>query len=52
MQGGKKGLLVNSENICGKPQRASVNFTAHNGKTRNTKPLIANSCAKRARKNR
>lgn len=50
MFGGKKGLLVNSENICRKPQRAKVNFTAQNGKVSNTKPLIANDCKKAKKK--
>ena len=44
MKGGKKGLLVNSEDICRKPQRAIANFTAQNGKVVHIKPLIANSC--------
>ncbi len=44
MQGGKKGLLVNSENICSKPQRATVHLTAQNGKVSDTNPLISNSC--------
>jgi hypothetical protein len=44
MQGGKKGLLVNSENICGKPQKALAHFVAQNGKILNLKPVIANSC--------
>jgi hypothetical protein len=50
MQGGKKGLLVNSENICRKPQRAIADFTAQNGKVQNTRPLIANSCKGKAKK--
>jgi hypothetical protein len=44
MAGGSKGLLVNSENICRKVQKATVKFTAHNGKVDNFKPTIANSC--------
>jgi hypothetical protein len=44
MQGGKKGLLVNSENICSKPQRAIADFTGQNGKTADFNPLIKNSC--------
>ena len=47
MQGGKKGLLVNSENICRKPQRAIADFTGQNGKVADFKPLIANSCKKK-----
>lgn len=51
MQGGKKGLLVNSENICRKPQRAIVHFTAQNGKVFDAKPLVKNDCkAKKGRK--
>jgi hypothetical protein len=51
MQGGKKGLLVNSENICRKPQRAIAHFTAQNGKVYDTTPLVGNDCkAKKGRK--
>jgi len=50
MQGGKKGLLVNSEDICRKPQRATVSFTGQNGKAFDTTPLIANSCKGKAKK--
>ncbi len=46
MKGGSKGLLVNSENICKKPQKATVHLTAQNGKIDNFNPLIANSCPK------
>ncbi len=44
MKGGKKGLLVNSEDICKKPQRALVHYSAHNAKVLDVKPLIANDC--------
>jgi len=50
MQGGSKGLLVNSENICKKPQRANVRLTAQNGKVSQTTPLIANSCGAKHKK--
>jgi hypothetical protein len=50
MQGGKKGLLVNSENICRKEQRAIADLTAQNGKVSETKPLIRNSCKGKAKK--
>ncbi len=46
MQGGKKGLLVNSEDICRKPQKATVSFTAQNGKALSLSPVIKNSCRK------
>jgi len=45
MQGGnKKGLLVNSENVCRKQQKAEVNLTAQNGKVLTFKAPINNSC--------
>jgi hypothetical protein len=51
MQGGKKGLLVNSENICKKPQRAIASFSAQNGKVSDSTPLVKNDCkAKKGRK--
>jgi hypothetical protein len=49
MQGGRKGLLVNSEDICRKPQHAVANFTGQNGKVSDTKPLIANGCKHKAK---
>ncbi|HYJ22174.1 MAG TPA: hypothetical protein VEW07_09150 [Solirubrobacterales bacterium] len=49
MQGGKKGLLVNSRNLCKAPARADVKMIGQNGKRSNSKPLVANSC-KKARK--
>jgi hypothetical protein len=52
MQGAKKGLLVNSENICRKPQRALASFSAQNGKAFEAKPLVKNDCKKKARKGR
>jgi uncharacterized repeat protein (TIGR01451 family) len=52
MKGGKKGLLINSENLCAKPQKqkAIADFTAQNGKVYDTTPLIANDCGKKAKK--
>ncbi len=44
MQGGKKGLLVNSRDICAKPYRAKVNMTAQNGRTLVLKPKLQASC--------
>jgi hypothetical protein len=50
MKGGKKGLLVNSENICRKPQKAIVSYTAHNGAAYEATPLIKNDCGKKGKK--
>jgi hypothetical protein len=47
MKGGKKGLLVNSENICGKKNRANAQFVAQNGKRVTLHPVIGNSCKQR-----
>jgi hypothetical protein len=48
MKGGKKGLLVNSQNICKTPQRAVARLTGQNGKVDNTQPLIANDCGRKS----
>jgi hypothetical protein len=50
MQGGKKGLLVNSENICRKPQKALATYTAQNGKAYKATPTIGNDCKKKHKK--
>ncbi|HEY2333692.1 MAG TPA: hypothetical protein VGH58_01620 [Solirubrobacterales bacterium] len=48
MQGGKKGLLVNSRNLCRHPDanKATVLMEAQNGKVHDTTPALANSCKK------
>ena len=46
MQGGKKGLIVNSRNLCGGSSKASVDFTGHNGKQLKAKPAMAPDCGK------
>jgi hypothetical protein len=44
MQGGRKGLLENSRNICAKAYRANVRFAAHNGRTYSTNPKMLVRC--------
>jgi hypothetical protein len=46
MQGAKKGLLENSENLCSAKAKthATVAFTAQNGKSSDTTPALANGC--------
>jgi hypothetical protein len=44
MQGGKKGLLVNSRNICKHTNRATARFSAQNGKTLDLRPVLKDSC--------
>jgi hypothetical protein len=50
MQGAKKGLLVNSENICRKEQRAIAHLVGQNGLVSDSKPLVKNDCKGKARK--
>jgi hypothetical protein len=42
--GGKKGLLVNSTNICLGPHRANARFVGHNGRVHSFNPVLRNSC--------
>lgn len=44
MQGGKKGLLVNSRDICKHVNRATVQFDAQNGKTADSRPALKAQC--------
>ena len=50
MKGGRKGLLVNSRNLCAGENRAKVLIDAQNGKTADQGPVVQNSCGKKARK--
>lgn len=47
LKGGKKGLLVNSENICRRKYRAQARFVAHNGRQVTLRPVIGNSCKRK-----
>jgi hypothetical protein len=40
MQGGKKGLIVNSRNLCAHKSRASSELTAQNGRSYDTRPVV------------
>ena len=46
MAGQKKGLLVNSTDLCKGTHKAEVSFTAHNGKRQSTKPALQAKCGK------
>jgi len=53
MQGGKKGLLVNSRNICRGKNRAIATFIGQNGKRHEFNPLVKAKCGgKKKRKKR
>ncbi|HEY4561850.1 MAG TPA: hypothetical protein VIJ36_02670, partial [Thermoanaerobaculia bacterium] len=44
MQGGRKGLLENSTDLCRSPHRATVAMDAHNGKTADSRPVLRVRC--------
>jgi hypothetical protein len=46
LQGAKKGLLVNSTNLCKSTNRAIADFTAQNGKVSDTNPVLSAQCPK------
>jgi hypothetical protein len=46
MQGGKKGLIVNSTDLCAGKHRANVRLDGHNGKQATLKPLMRAQCGK------
>jgi hypothetical protein len=52
MQGGKKGLLVNSRDICKSMNKANAVFTAQNGRTTTLRPVLQSSCGKAAKKHK
>jgi hypothetical protein len=44
MKGGKKGLLVNSRNLCAGVNRATVKMNGQNGRVHDSNPPLKNSC--------
>jgi hypothetical protein len=52
LQGANKGLLQNSRNICSQAYRATVEYTAHNGKTFTARPPLKNPKCGKANKRR
>jgi hypothetical protein len=52
MQGGNKGLFVNSTNLCLAKRRAIVKFTGQNGKRFNGRPVLRVKCAKASKADR
>jgi hypothetical protein len=49
MSGGKKGLLINSTNLCKGDHRAKSRFTGHNGKVFEADPAVEAQCKKAAK---
>jgi hypothetical protein len=52
MEGGKKGLLVNSRNLCISTNRAGVSLVAQSGKTARQRPALRDGCRKNKKKRR
>lgn len=48
MQGGSKGLIVNSTNLCASINRATAKFTGQNAKVATLHPSLQVSCKRRA----
>jgi hypothetical protein len=48
--GGKKGLLINSRNLCKQTYRVTAKLKAHNGKALTLRPELQNSCKGKASK--
>jgi len=42
--GGKRGLVINSRNICAHPYKAAVSFEAHNGASLVRHPEVKGQC--------
>ncbi|MET0557719.1 MAG: hypothetical protein ABW065_03485 [Solirubrobacterales bacterium] len=52
MRGGRKGLLVNSADLCKARHRAIVSFTGQNGKVSKSGPVLKVKCGKSRRAGR
>jgi hypothetical protein len=50
MQGGKKGLFVNSTNLCAAKHRAKANATGQNAKRYTSRPLVRAKCGRAHKK--
>ncbi|MGC1851177.1 MAG: hypothetical protein WA687_01915, partial [Solirubrobacterales bacterium] len=52
MQGAKKGLIVNSRDLCLKKSRANVQFSGHNGKQLSANPVMRAQCGGKSKAKR
>jgi hypothetical protein len=51
MQGGRKGLVVNSRNLCARPSRAAARFVGQNGKPHRFRPVVKpTECGRKGKK--
>jgi hypothetical protein len=44
--GGKRGLVINSTNICRRKYRAKAKFEAHSGAAHEARPVVRNDCGR------
>jgi len=49
--GGRKGLLINSRDLCKRTYRVTAELTAQNGQLRTLTPALRNSCKSQRKKN-
>jgi hypothetical protein len=49
LQGGKKGLLVNSRNLCKSTNKANASYTAHNGLSYSIQPELKAKCGNKGK---
>jgi hypothetical protein len=52
MEGAKKGLIVNSRNLCASTNRANAQFTGQNGKEARLRPVMRAECGSRGKRGR
>jgi len=52
LKGGSKGLLINSQSLCGKPKRASATIVGQNGVRLNRRIELQTACGSKARHKR
>ena len=52
LKGGKKGLLINSRDICGGTNRANADFTAQSGKASDFKLVLKAKCKNQRKRRR
>ena len=52
LKGGKVGLLENSQNLCSRKQRVTIQMDGQNGRVHDTVPVLRTSCGSKAKQRR
>ncbi len=52
LYGNKKGLLVNSENLCAAPQKAAVNMVGQNGRKVSSQTVLKTPCGSKSKRSK